>query len=164
LFRLHSIRKKCDPDEISFHAAAIAVLAAEIWRGHYIPIIGAAQVEYMLAKFQSAERIFQDITENNYTYYTATDVASERLIGYCAVVRQKDCLLLSKIYVHRDFRGKGVARLFIIELGSNKIRLTVNKNNTDAIAFYRKMGFEIVDSVVTDIGEGFVMDDYVMEL
>ena len=43
------------------------------------------------------------------------------------------------------------------------IQLTVNKYNTNTISAYKKWGFEIIDSVVTDIGEGFVMDDYIME-
>jgi ribosomal protein S18 acetylase RimI-like enzyme len=38
----------------------------------------------------------------------------------------------------------------------------VNKGNARAIAFYRKHGFDIAESVVVDIGGGFVMDDYVM--
>ena len=45
----------------------------------------------------------------------------------------------------------------------NKIRLTVNKYNQYTIDAYNKWGFKTVDSVVTDIGNGFVMDDYIME-
>jgi len=40
--------------------------------------------------------------------------------------------------------------------------LAVNKKNAKAIAAYRKHGFAIRESAVTDIGSGFVMDDYVM--
>jgi len=80
-------------------------------------------------------------------------------------------LLLSKLYVSKDFRKKGVAHSLLDEVnalcrmsyGLNKIRLTVNKQNTDAIAAYEKIGFETVDSIKTDIGGGFFMDDYVME-
>ena len=43
------------------------------------------------------------------------------------------------------------------------IQLTVNKKISDSIAFYKKVGVNIVDSAVMDIGNGFVMDDYVME-
>ena len=48
-------------------------------------------------------------------------------------------------------------------MGLGKITLTVNKNNAIAIEAYRKMGFENAGSIVTDIGGGFVMDDYKME-
>jgi ribosomal protein S18 acetylase RimI-like enzyme len=42
--------------------------------------------------------------------------------------------------------------------------LAVNKHNAQAIAAYRKNGFRVADAVVKDIGGGFVMDDYIMEL
>ena len=42
------------------------------------------------------------------------------------------------------------------------ISLTVNKQNTDAIRAYEKMGFVNTESLVTNIGGGFVMDDFKM--
>jgi ribosomal protein S18 acetylase RimI-like enzyme len=48
-------------------------------------------------------------------------------------------------------------------LGADRLMLTVNKRNSKAIAAYQRNGFAIMDSVVVDIGGGFVMDDYVME-
>jgi len=47
--------------------------------------------------------------------------------------------------------------------GKDYVFLTVNKNNRPAIRAYEKNGFAITDSVVTDIGQGFVMDDYIMK-
>ena len=38
-----------------------------------------------------------------------------------------------------------------------------NKNNTKTLDIYKHLGFEIVREEVTDIGEGYVMDDYVLE-
>jgi len=159
-------------DGLSEKAAAIAALAGEIWREHYTPIIGEAQVEYMLERFQSADQIIQDIRKNGYTYFIAMDWKNDELLGYCGVVPQDGFLLLSKIYVYKDARGRGIARAFLAEVnalcrmeyGFDKIRLTVNKRNDGAVAAYHKMGFETVDSVNTDIGGGFFMDDYVMEL
>lgn len=46
---------------------------------------------------------------------------------------------------------------------AKKIQLTVNKHNINSINAYKKWGFKTIDSVVTDIGSGFVMDDYIME-
>jgi ribosomal protein S18 acetylase RimI-like enzyme len=40
--------------------------------------------------------------------------------------------------------------------------LNVNKNN-NAQYFYNKLGFIISKEEVIDIGNGYVMDDYVME-
>jgi ribosomal protein S18 acetylase RimI-like enzyme len=153
-----------DINEIS---AEISVLAGEIWREHYTPIIGAEQVEYMLAKFQSPEQISMDIRKNNYVYFTARHSESYEMAGYCAVQPREGHLFLSKIYVCRDERGKGIARGFLNEAqkcGFGLIRLTVNKHNGGAIAMYKKTGFIITDEVKVSIGGGFYMDDYVMEM
>jgi len=44
------------------------------------------------------------------------------------------------------------------------LTLNVNKDNQKAIDFYRSQGFVEVYKEVIDIGNGFVMDDVVMEL
>ena len=38
----------------------------------------------------------------------------------------------------------------------------MNKHNAGAIAAYRRLGFAMREEVVVDIGNGYVMDDYVM--
>jgi len=163
---------KHEPDDLEAQCAAVAELADEIWHEHYTPIIGAEQVEYMVAKFQSAEQILMDIKENGFIYFTAREKGKDKLIGYCGVAPQEGCLLISKLYVHSDFRGNGISRSFLekvftlarLEYGLEKIRLTVNKYNENAIAVHQKNGFEIVESINVDIGGGFFMDDYLMEL
>jgi ribosomal protein S18 acetylase RimI-like enzyme len=120
----------------------------------------------MLAKYQSPEQIYTDIKENNFVYFTAHCPERQIMTGYSAVQPRDEYLFLSKIYVHRDYRGKGIARSFLNEIqkcGFDRIRLTVNKNNHGAIAMYNKMGFKTVEEVKVGIGGGFFMDDYVME-
>jgi hypothetical protein len=41
--------------------------------------------------------------------------------------------------------------------------MTVNTNISNSYAMYLQLGFKVIDAVVTDIGGGFVMDDYIME-
>ena len=144
-------------------------LAGDIWREHYTPIIGSEQVQYMLRNFQSATAIAEQIREG-YVYYLL--LSHDVPAGYLAYVKQpdKEGLQLSKLYVHRDMRGQGLGRagLDLVQehcpqLGLDLIWLTVNKHNSDSIAWYRHMGFEYAGSQVTDIGGGFVMDDYVLQ-
>jgi ribosomal protein S18 acetylase RimI-like enzyme len=85
-------------------------------------------------------------------------------------MEQGDALFLSKIYIKRDYRNKGNGREvfeFINQQARKnqckKIWLTVNKHNNAAIDIYLKRGFTIAESVNKDIGNGFFMDDYVME-
>ena len=102
--------------DLKSKTTAIAALASEIWREYYTPIIGEAQVEYMLKKFQSAERICEDIQKNSYVYFTAAHIKSGEAIGSCACQPREDYLFLSKIYVRKDYRGRGVARSFLDEV------------------------------------------------
>jgi ribosomal protein S18 acetylase RimI-like enzyme len=91
-------------------------------------------------------------------------------VGYLGVQSKDKELFLSKIYIEASRRGKGIGRKsvqFLEHLASlrnlNKISLTVNKNNLQSIKAYEKMGFTNLGSVVQDIGNGFIMDDFKME-
>lgn len=145
--------------------AQVSRLAHIIWSEHYLPIIGNEQISYMLEKFQSQDAIGQQI-DTGYRYYIIFERQVEA--GYFSVQNKPEKLFLSKLYILESFRRKGIGNQtikFIKSTFNNPvIQLSVNKNNSDSIAFYKNVGFEIVDDVVVDIGGGFVMDDYVMEM
>ena len=144
----------------------VVKLADAIWRKHYTSIIGEDQVNYMLEKFQSAPAINSQIKEGAcYFLIYYKDSPS----GYLSYSLREDCLFLSKIYVMSSLRGLGLGRFAIdfieqqaISEQLNCMTLTVNKNNLNTIAAYKKMGFEIEEAIVMDIGDGYVMDDYRM--
>jgi diamine N-acetyltransferase len=146
----------------------VARLARVIWAEHYIPIIGKDQTEYMLEQFQSADAVAKQIRSEDYLYFL---IEPEGIpVGYLAVQPRPDDLLLSKIYLERDLRRHGIGHKSIgfvealaKKLGKPEITLTVNRHNIGSIAAYSRWGFCIIDTVVTDIGGGFVMDDYVMQ-
>ncbi len=147
----------------------VVFLAKEIWSDHYVPIIGHKQVDYMLGKFQSCEAVSTDIRAG-YEYF---GIYSEgNLVGYLSLQRDlsNQSVFLSKIYIHSSARGEGIGAKtmkFILKQceksSADKLWLTVNKNNVGSIDWYKKQDFEIVEELVSDIGEGFVMDDYKME-
>ena len=142
-------------------------LAREIWTEHYIPIIGEKQVNYMLEKFQSSKAITEQL-KNNYYYYLIEE--NNNAVGYIGVQLRETELFLSKVYIKLSERGNGYAKnainfieKFAKDNHLDKIKLTVNKGNLTTIKIYEKIGFRITESIVQDIGDGFVMDDYVME-
>ncbi len=146
----------------------VAGLARTIWTQHYVPIIGQEQVDYMLCMFQSAPAIASQIA-NGYIYYLVCE--AHRATGYFALVPNKRdaSLLLSKIYILPSCQGRGLGKEVIafceqlcLADGFRTLWLTVNKHNANSIAFYRSRGFSNETSIVTDIGKGFVMDDYKM--
>lgn len=144
----------------------IEKLADSIWREHYVPVIGLEQVEYMLQKFQSLAAM-NDQIKNGYEYYSV--FLKDVLSGYICFQKRREELFLSKIYILKTCRGKGMGKMamdFIArqakESGLKQISLTVNKNNINSINAYLKMGFINISPFVLDIGNGFIMDDYLM--
>ena len=150
-------------------ARQLSGLAREIWTEHYTGLIGAEQVAYMLDRYQSAGQIWQDIRRNGVTYvWLDLGPNMAAYMAYSDKTDYGDCFL-SKLYVKKAYRGQGLAKTLLDHLVARcrrdkkqSIWLTVNKHNTGSIEAYKKMGFSCVDAIVTDIGGGFVMDDFVL--
>lgn len=158
--------KQCNSDEA---IVELANTAKDIWNEYFINIITQEQIDYMVERFQSVTALRKAIKEEGYTYYMAYD--SDQVIGYCGVKVDQDRLFLSKLYVRKEMRGKKVsskllnkAIAFAKEQGCKAIYLTCNKYNTNSLELYAYKGFKTIDSVQTDIGHGFIMDDYILQL
>jgi len=144
----------------------VVTLAATIWNEFYVPFIGEPQVEYMLSKFQSANAISEQISEDKVEYYLVYKGSKEQ--GYFAFKQSHKELFVSKLYIVKQIRGTGLGNAclrFIADNGrahgAHVIRLTVNKNNS-SIKIYEKIGFINDGPLITDIGDGYIMDDYKM--
>ena len=149
--------------------ALVAEIAEPIWYATYEPIIGADAVAYMIDKFQSVPAINRQLETEGYVYYLI--YANGEAAGFIGLVPRKEGrMFLSKLYIRPEFRGRGIVRkafshiaALCKEVGLDKIYLTVNKQNTHAIEVYKHHGFYEIDAVVTDIGCGYVMDDYILQ-
>lgn len=146
----------------------LAQLASEIWHEYWVIILSPEQIDYMVEKFQSEQAITNQIEQDNYTYfYIKTE---NEFAGYIGLSQKEDYLFLSKFYLKKEYRHKGFGtsgfefiKNFAKQNNYSKIILTVNKYNKNTISAYNKWGFKTIDSVVTDIGNNFVMDDYIMQ-
>ena len=124
----------------------------------------------MVEKFQSPTAVKSQMAEEGYQYYLALEGdAAGGFVGFAPRYQGRDEVFLSKVYLTPEFRGRGLVReaLALAEAAARQeglcgIRLTVNKHNTHAYEVYRHYGFETTESVTTDIGQGYVMDDYIM--
>lgn len=145
------------------HAADIALLAAIVWRAHYPGIISPEQIDYMLAKMYDPDVLRREM-KGGITYLRLFE--GDQLLGFAAYGPAGNEIKLHKLYVDPEHQrcGIGKALLQYVERGASgrTVVLTVNKRNHQAIAAYKKHGFAIRESIVVDIGGGFVMDDYVM--
>jgi len=143
-------------------------LANEIWHEHYSKIISREQIDYMLSIFHSTDRILSETAEGCIWRLLWED---SHPVGYLMLKPEATRMYLSKIYLKKEFRGKGLGKLMMdfikAQVVNNKmsiIYLNVNKSNTDTIRFYENNGFMKTGEGVFDIGKGFVMDDYIYEL
>lgn len=147
----------------------LAALADEVWHQHFSTILSSDQIDYMLEKFQSFTAMKDQMLHNGYEYYFIT--VNEQAVGYTGIKNDNGKLFLSKLYILKRYRGNGYASEVMNQLKqmavSRKLQsiwLTVNRFNLDTIAIYKKLGLTIIKEQVSDIGKGYVMDDYVMEV
>lgn len=148
--------------------AAIKELATRIWNAHYPGIITQEQIDYMLAQDYAIERLQQDLKQG-----IGMDklLVEGKLTGFSAYgpTSRSDEIKLHKLYVDQSVHGKGYGYKLLTHCESNvkargyhKIILQVNKNNSKAIKAYERNHYYREESVVVDIGGGFVMDDFIM--
>lgn len=142
--------------------------ASSVIKDYYDPIIGAAQNDYMIKMFQSYDAIKRQLNDGH-TIIMVND--KDKLIGYIAFYEKEEKLYLDKFYLHKDYRGNGYGNIMLefvkgcaIGGGYQAIFLNVNKHNYTSIAIYKKMGFTLLRKEKNPIGQGFYMDDYVLEL
>lgn len=150
--------------------SALCKIAERVWHLTYDPLLPEGQVEYMLDKFQSPRAVKEQMETLNYRYYMAViDGENAGFIGFSPRYEGREEMFLSKVYLLPEFRRQGAVRQMfaLVECetrreGLSKIRLTVNKENAHAVEVYEHFGFFIAEKVVTDIGGGYVMDDFIM--
>lgn len=149
---------------------AIQGLAYEIWPSAYGKILSKAQLDYMLDKIYSITSLEHQFTvlKHNFIIVFADGIP----VGFAAYSPHANAeeYHLNKIYVLTDQQGKNLGKKildYIIKeiknVGAKTLQLNVNRYNS-AIHFYEKQGFKIIREEDIDIGEGFFMNDYVMEL
>lgn len=143
----------------------IAALAERIWNDYYPDIISKEQISYMLEKMYSPSALKQQMGEGQQFFLMLEE---DEANGYMSYSKQEDDnYFLHKFYINTGRHRKGAGTFFFKEvIGSipniKCIRLTVNRQNFKAINFYFKNGFRIEEVKDFDIGNGYVMNDFVM--
>ena len=145
-------------------------LTKKIWPVAYGEILSKAQLDYMIDKFYN-ETALRELIQKGHVFYLAQD-DNEKYVGFVSyeLNSEPNKTKIHKIYVLPETQGTGLGRQFFelvkekaIENNQNAIFLNVNKYN-NAIHFYTKLGFVKVKDEIIDIGNGYVMDDHVMEV
>lgn len=144
-------------------------LAEKSWNFAYADILKPEQIDYMLDLMYSTDAIRIHLQNPNFHYYLIKE--NDEFLGFIGFEFHQELgtTKLHRIYFLKEAQGKGLGKKalnFIKEevkkIGDKRITLAVNKNN-QAKSFYESQGFKVYDEGVFDIGNGYVMDDYLME-
>lgn len=138
-----------------------------MWPQTYSGILSNEQIEYMLDMMYSQASLQKQMTDG------ATFILiyhEDEPVGFASYQEMKPAIYkLHKIYVLSSQQGKGTGRFVIDHIlheikqtGAKALQLQVNRNN-NAKNFYEKLGFVVIEEIKLDIGNGYVMDDYIME-
>lgn len=151
------------------HIYNIQVLSNVIWPATFSNILSQEQISYMMDMMYSTSSLEKQMNELNHHYLLAEE--DGEYLGYLSYelnYKVTPITKIHKIYVLPSIQGKGVGRLFIdavskLALKNNNTLLSLNVNRYNkAIDFYKRMGFDFFTSENIDIGNGFLMEDYVM--
>jgi len=146
-------------------------LAKRSWENAYAEILSIEQMEFMLGTMYSHEEIASHLQKPDYHYYLILDENNDSFEGFIGYEHhyEEKTTKLHRIYLVPESKGKGFGKSALeflnqqaSENGDKRIILNVNKYNS-AKKFYESQGYTIYDEGVFDIGNGFFMDDYLME-
>ena len=148
---------------------AISELAGVIWRACYPGIITSEQIDYMLARMYSLDVLRDEIRSQGVRYDLLLVDGKPAGFASYGPTSERGAMKLHKLYLLPELHGRGLGSRLLQHVerevrtgAARRLILSVNKRNAKAITAYQRNGFVIAESVITDIGGGFVMDDYVM--
>ena len=145
-------------------------LASRVWPQTYKAILTEPQVEYMFDMMYSQAAYNEQITIKNHHFLLAKE--DKQFLGFASyeLNARYEITKVHKIYVVPEAQGKGVGKVLINRIanlakkhGNDKLILNVNRYNT-AVKFYQSLGFTKVGEEDIDIGNGYLMEDYIMQL
>lgn len=142
-------------------------MAETIWQAHYPPIIGYAQTAYMLQRNYSIGSLKEQNAAGQIFYWICDETDAE--VGFIGISHSDgERIFIHKFYILPDYQGKGAGKsafLSVIALYPDvrSIQLQVNRHNYKSINFYFGIGFKIIQVADFDIGDGWQMNDFIME-
>jgi ribosomal protein S18 acetylase RimI-like enzyme len=154
-----------------FELGKVQSIAQRTWPTTFSNILSPEQIEYMLNWMYSLEMLEVQWNKGHTFLLAEEDGIELGFAGFELNYSEEPKAKLHKIYLLPEVQGKGVGKKLITEVSTQaqaaahkSLLLNVNKYNQNAIDFYKKLGFTEIYKEVIDIGNGYLMDDVVMEL
>jgi GNAT superfamily N-acetyltransferase len=147
----------------------IREIAAITWPVAFGEILSGAQLAYMMEMMYSQSALEKQLQEGHEFYLF---LENDRALGFMGIesnYMNQNQLKIHKLYILPSEQGKGIGEQLIhfaekrcLEDQISKLTLNVNRYNK-ALRFYEKLGFKNVKSEDIEIGNGYLMEDFVME-
>jgi GNAT superfamily N-acetyltransferase len=144
----------------------VSALAYKIWPVVYKEMISQDQISYMLNWMYARETLQHAHISGDffYSYYH-----EEEAVGFIHLHPNQNTMKLQKIYILPEYQKLGIGKIFIgfcerlcRDKRFEELELQVNRENS-AVNFYLKNGFTIIKEEDFDIGNGFLMNDFIMK-
>jgi len=146
-------------------------VALRTWPVTFANILTPDQISYMLDWMYAPTALVQQMEEKNHVFLMAME--EEKCLGFCSYelhAKENRKTKVHKIYLLPEAQGMGLGKSLLAKVakiakdaGDSHLFLNVNRFNQQAIDFYIRIGFYEDFREVIDIGNGFIMDDIVME-
>ncbi|GAE15476.1 GNAT family N-acetyltransferase [Bacteroides pyogenes] len=160
------IRKATTEDCFLIHQ-----MAKQVFPSTYQNILSSGQIDYMMEWMYAPDHIYKQMQEQGHLYFIAYN--SGIPCGYGSIVQEEESIFhLQKLYVLPSFQGMNCGSFLFKEIiryikdlhpGHCRLRLNVNRYNK-AIKFYERMEMKKIAEGDFPIGNGYYMNDYIMEL
>jgi GNAT superfamily N-acetyltransferase len=144
-------------------------LAEEIFPATYEDIVPEGQPAYMMGLIYTNDALLAQQKEGQVFLIIFYEGIPSGFAGFTRLNLDGD-FKLNKLYVDRNSHRKGLGKWLLYDIiqrvkseGARSLILNVNRHNK-AIGFYENMGFSKIKEELVDIGNGYFMDDYVMEI
>ncbi|UZD24706.1 GNAT family N-acetyltransferase [Algoriphagus halophytocola] len=145
-------------------------IANQTWPDTFGEILSPEQIDYMLKWMYSLDTLEKQ-QNKGHLFYLAEENGQKMGFTGIEINQGPGKTKIHKIYILPSAQGKGVGKKLIQKIkevalakDQKSLLLNVNKYNEGAIAFYEYLGFKKIKEEVIDIGNGYVMDDFVFEL
>ena len=153
------------------HKPTIRSLAQEFWPVAFASILTAQQIEYMMEMMYSTTSLEKQMDKGHRFAIASKNGEKVGYMSYEIDCEKSGKTKIHKLYISPNSQRMGVGKTMVhfvaqqaLQANNKAIYLNVNKHNNKAIGFYNKHHFQLIKEEEIDIGEGFIMDDYVFEL
>jgi GNAT superfamily N-acetyltransferase len=147
----------------------ILSMAKIVWPHTYSKILSAEQLDFMFDMMYSKEAYKEQLLIKNHHFLIAKEGSNPVGFASYEVNYRTETAKIHKLYVLPQTQGSGVGKVLISKIesiakkyGNNLITLNVNRYNP-SVNFYLKSGFTKAGQEDISIGNGYLMEDYIMQ-